>query len=125
MKYKLWDVLFIDFPYPDKSGREIRGERPAVVIQNNDSESFPTIIVAPITESDYSKKFKHCYKIVPTNKNGLRNQSCVMVFQLRAIDKKRTLRKAGELEKHYHNNIIKALEELFPIQVNVNKKESK
>ncbi len=124
MKCNLWDVLFIDFPFPDRSGRETRGERPAVVLQSRDIDSYPTIIVAPITETDYSKKFKHCYNIVPTAKNGLRKQSWVLIFQLRAIDKQRIIRKSGELEKYYHNKLQKALNALLPFNKDLNKKDS-
>jgi mRNA interferase MazF len=114
MSYQLWDVLFIDFPFSDKRGTETRGERPAVVVQAQDTEEYPTLIVVPLTEGEFPIQFKNCFHVFPTTTNGLRQKSCAMPFQLRSIDKKRILKKVGILESHYYRKMIQALHNLFP-----------
>ena len=87
-----------DIHYADLSptiGCEQGGVRPVLIIQNNIGNLYsPTVIVAPITGR--AKKWLstlvilHCTRLYKT--------SCVLLEQLRSIDKDRLLGYIGSLE---------------------------
>jgi Growth inhibitor len=95
MLIKRGDIFYVDLN-PTK-GSEQAGRRPVLVIQNNiGNEMAPTIVVAPLTTKKFSKEY-------PTNvqlKKGVANlkeDSVVLLSQIRTIDKKRLERKIGSL----------------------------
>ncbi len=88
------DVLLVDLP--SSNGREQSGRRPTVVVQSN-TASEPTLIVAPITSNLRTLRFAFSVRVDPTSENGLTTASVVLVFQLRAVDKVRIIRKLGQL----------------------------
>jgi len=95
MSIKRGDIFYVDLN-PIK-GSEQAGRRPVLVIQNNvGNEMAPTIIIAPLTTKKFSKEY-------PTNghiKKGVANlkeNSVVLLSQIRTIDKKRLERKIGSL----------------------------
>lgn len=97
------DVLTIDFPAPiGHSGHEQVGYRPALVVQTTLTDaSLPTVMVVPMTANPAASRFPHTIQVDPSPKNGLSRPSVLLVFQLRAIDKRRLDKKIGRLEKHY------------------------
>lgn len=88
------DVLLVTLPSSDQ--REQSGTRPAVAVQT-DVAGEPMLMIAPITSSQTALRFAFTVAIEPTPGNGLSVPSVVMVFQMRAIDKRRIVRKLGEL----------------------------
>ena len=92
------DVLLVSLPDSDK--REEKGNRPAIAIQTEVAAS-PMLIVVPITSALGALRFSFTVKIEPSAQNGLPLPSVAMVFQMRAIDRKRIMRKIGELEMQY------------------------
>ena len=88
------DILLVSLPASD--GREQSGHRPAVAVQT-DVAGEPMLMVAPITSNLKALRFKFSVKIEPSAENGLTQTSIVMVFQMRAIDKSRIVRKIGKL----------------------------
>lgn len=88
------DVLLISLPASDK--REQSGRRPAVAVQT-DLAGEPLLMIAPITSSLGALRFVFTVQINPSAENGLTEQSVVMIFQMRAIDKARIVRKIGQL----------------------------
>ena len=72
-------------------GYEQNGERPVVVLQNDMGNRYsPTVIVAPLTSSRTKKP-------LPTHvwcgaDSGLLKNSCILLEQIRAIDKTRLSR---------------------------------
>jgi len=78
-------------------GSEQRGHRPVLVIQNDvGNEYAPTTIIAPLTTKDFSKSY-------PTNVQvqrgvaGLKQDSTVLLSQIRIIDKSRLDQRIGML----------------------------
>jgi mRNA interferase MazF len=59
------------------------------------------LMVVPITSALGALRFSFTVKIEPSAQNGLTLPSVAMVFQMRAIDRKRIIRKIGELEMQY------------------------
>lgn len=58
-------------------------------------------MVVPVTSSLGALRFPFTVKIQPSEQNGLTLPFVAMVFQVRAIDRKRIIRKIGELEIDY------------------------
>lgn len=90
------DVLLISLPASD--GREQSGRRPAVAVQM-DVSGEPMLMIAPVTSNLNALRFKFAVEIMPSDENGLKQTSVVMVFQMRAIDKTRIIKKIGKLSR--------------------------
>jgi len=88
------DVLLVSLPTSE--GREQSGRRPVVAVQT-DVLGEPMLMVAPITLNSNALRFLFTVKIEPYDENGLSLPSIVMVFQMRAIDKTRIIKKLGKL----------------------------
>ena len=88
------DVLIVSLPATD--GREQSGRRPAVAVQT-DIAGEPMLMVAPVTSNLKASRFRFSIRIDPSPENGLTESSVIMVFQMRAIDKARVVRKLGVL----------------------------
>jgi mRNA interferase MazF len=92
------DVLLVGLPDSDK--REEKGNRPAIAVQTDVAVS-PMLMIVPVTSSLGALRFPFTVRIEPSVLNGLMLLSVAMVFQMRAIDRKRIIRKIGELEPEY------------------------
>jgi mRNA interferase MazF len=90
------DILLISLPISDK--REQSGRRPAVAVQT-DIAGEPLLMIAPITSNLAALRFAFTVRVEPSQKNGLTLPSVVMVFQMRAIDKTRIIRKIGQMSQ--------------------------
>ena len=90
------DVVVIDLPVSDL--HEQSGRRPAVAVQT-DLAGEPMLVVAPITSNLAALRFAFTVRVEPSPENGLTLPSIVMVFQLRAVDKQRLVRKIGQMSK--------------------------
>ena len=90
------DVVVLDLPVSDL--REQSGRRPAVAVQT-DLAGEPMLVVAPITSNLAALRFAFSVRVEPSPENGLILPSIVMVFQLRAVDKPRLVRKIGQMSK--------------------------
>jgi mRNA interferase MazF len=89
------DILLVALPDSDK--REERGTRPAIAVQTDNADS-PMLMVIPITSSLGALRFPLTVKLEPSSSNGLTLESVAMVFQLRAIDRRRIVKKIGTLD---------------------------
>jgi len=96
------DILLVRLP--DSDQREEKGSRPAIAVQTNIANS-PMLIVIPVTSSLGALRFSFAIKVEPSEQNGLSLPSVAMVFQMRAIDHRRIIRKIGELEPEYLTQI--------------------
>ena len=92
------DVLLVGLPESDQ--REEKGNRPAIAVQA-DVATSPMLMIVPVTSSLNALRFPFTVRIEPSQLNGLTLPSVAMVFQMRAIDRKRIIRKIGELELDY------------------------
>ena len=90
------DIYWVAFPTSE--GREQAGRRPALIIQADPfNQSLPTVYVIPITSNLRAASFAGTLRIEPDEDNGLTVPSVLLVFQLRAIDKRRLLNMAGKI----------------------------
>lgn len=88
------DILVVSLPATD--GREQSGRRPAVAVQT-DIVGEPMLMIAPITSNLAASRFSFSVPVEPSVENGLTVPSVIMIFQMRAIDKTRIIRKLGQL----------------------------
>ena len=90
-------------------GAEIRKTRPAVIIQNDVGNRFsPITVVAAITS-----KFEHpLYPVevlIRPPEGGLQIESVATLNQIRSLDRRRLIKKLGEVRKHTLDQIDNAL----------------
>jgi mRNA interferase MazF len=90
-------------------GSEQKGDRYAVIIQNNTGNRYsPTVIVAFISTAIHKAKLPTHVEIDVTN-SGIPEPSLIMCEQLRTLDKKRLVRKVGHLSVTKKQELDEAL----------------
>lgn len=94
------DIILVKLPQPsDGIGHEQIGDRPVLVVQDDiASSSLSVIMIIPFTGKINASRFPHTILIQPTSQNGLSSPSALLVFQLRAIDKRRVIKTLGHLD---------------------------
>ena len=106
MPIRRGDVFWVDLN-PVK-GSEQAGRRPVVVIQNDvGNEVAPTVIVAPLTTKSFTKHYPINVHI-PRGIAGLKEDSTILLSQIRTIDKTRLARKIGHLPSSYLKQVDQA-----------------
>ena len=107
MPIRRGDVFWVDLN-PVK-GSEQAGRRPVVVIQNDvGNEVAPTVIVAPLTTKSFTKHYPINVHI-PRGVAGLKENSTILLSQIRTIDKTRLDRKIGRLPPTYLKQVDQAI----------------
>ncbi|MFA7255357.1 MAG: type II toxin-antitoxin system PemK/MazF family toxin [Candidatus Omnitrophota bacterium] len=107
MSIKRGDLFWVDLD-PTR-GSEQSGRRPVVVIQNDIGNEFaPTVIVAPMTTRNFSKEYPTNVSI-PRAVSGLKENSTVLLSQIRTLDKKRVEKKIGHLPRIYLERVDHAI----------------
>jgi mRNA interferase MazF len=90
-------------------GAEQAGVRPVWVVQNDQANKFiPTVTVVPLTSNLRASRFSFTVLISATQ-SGLPQDSVVLAFQIRTLDKSRLIRKAGHLNVDQMAAIDRAL----------------
>lgn len=110
MKYG--DIYSVEIPA--SNGREQAGTRPALIVQTSKAH-LPTILIVPLTTKLAALSFTATFRIVPDQDNHLATESVALVFQLRAIDKKRLKSKIGHLSEKYLKELKAKLKFLLNI----------
>ena len=91
------ELYWVEFP--PANGHEQAGRRPAVVLQDDGyAGAVGTVFVVPVTGSLANLRFPATVRVDPTSDNGLLASSAVLVFQARAIDRRRLRNRIGVLE---------------------------
>ena len=109
-KMKKGDVWIVEIPMLD--GHEQHGVRPVIVIADTKTS---VAIVIPCTSNLRALRFPHTLQLEPTQKNGLSEPTVALLFQLRAIDKKRFQKKIGALDKQTMSSVNKMLRSLLAL----------
>ncbi len=90
---KRGEIYYVDLN--DTKGSEQRGERPAVILQNQQGNLHSTTtIIAPMT-SFINKRLLPVHVLIQDN--NIRNNSIILLEQIRVVDKIRLIEKLGEL----------------------------
>lgn len=98
---------------PEANGHEQGGKRPVIILVDTDSN---IAIIIPFTSSIQSLRFPHTIEVEPSKENGLTARSIALVFQIRAIDKKRLKNKIGRIEI----SIIKKIDDMLKNLLQIN-----
>ena len=107
MSIKRGDLFWVDLN-PTRGSAQA-GRRPVVVIQNDIGNEFaPTVIVAPMTTRNFSKEYPTNVPI-PRAVSGLKEDSTVLLSQIRTLDKKRVEKKIGHLPGSYLERVDRAI----------------
>lgn len=78
-------------------GSEQGGFMPVVILSGNLLNRYlPVVITAPLTTK--IKKYKGNPIIIPSETNGLHDESELLVFQIRSISKDRLVKKIGNIK---------------------------
>jgi len=95
------DLFEVDLPAPSgRAGREQVGPRPCIIVQTGTADAvLPTTMIVPLTSKLSALSFPHTFRVDPSPENGLSTPSVPLVFQLRAIDKRRLGNRIGHIEK--------------------------
>jgi mRNA interferase MazF len=111
------EIWTINLPQPKgKPGHEQQGRRPGIVVQADIADpKLPTTIVIPTTSNQDPLRFPYTMLIPPSAHNGLDKSSVLLVFQIRAIDKDRLVRRLGWLEHEHLHNMEKNIRALLDI----------
>lgn len=90
-------------------GHEIKKSRPAVIIQNDLGNKYsPITIVAPVTSQNTEKIYP--IEVLLTKQNArLQKESKVLLNQIRAIDKRRLVKRVGMLSDDAQEQVNEAL----------------
>ena len=105
------EMYWVEFP--PSNGHEQAGRRPAIVIQDDTfAGSLALSLVVPVTGQPANARFPGTVAITPSGQNGLLKPSVVLVFQARAMDRKRFRNRIGVLEPDVLAQIYEALDKL-------------
>lgn len=110
---KIGDIYLVEIPV--SGGHEQEGVRPAIIVQTSENiEKVPTVLIVPFTTQIRTSNFPFTFIVEPDSNNSLTSTSVALVFQLRAIDKKRLKTKIGSLKpddmlilKQHIENLLK------------------
>ena len=85
------DIVKVELPPPvGCPGHEQFGFRPAIIVQDDVKfRALPTTIVVPLTTNYTASRLPGTFFVKKSSTNGLTQDSIALVFQVRAIDKKR------------------------------------
>lgn len=105
------DIFWADLPPSD--GYEQAGRRPVLIFQDDGyAGSLPTVLIVPISSSAASLRFPGTVAIPATDANGLTYDSVLLVFQLRALDRRRLRSHIGTAEAAVIAQAYQALDAL-------------
>jgi|SRR3989338_2256465 len=90
-------------------GHEIKKPRPAVIIQNDLGNKYsPITIIAPLTSQNLDKVYP-IEVFIRKEPLGLDKDSKVLLNQIRAIDKRRLVKRLGQVDNETMIKIDEAL----------------
>lgn len=94
-------------------GHEIKKTRPAVIIQNDIGNKYsPMTIIAPLTSQNIDKIYP--FEALLTKENsGAETESKALLNQIRAIDKRRLIKRVGKV----NDEVIIKIDEAIKINL--------
>jgi mRNA interferase MazF len=105
------DIVWADLPPSD--GYEQAGRRPVLILQDDGyARSLPTIIIIPISSSSAALRFPGTVEIPATDANGLTYDSVILVFQIRALDRRRLRAQIGVADQAVLAQVYQSLDQL-------------
>lgn len=107
------DIYLVEIP--PSGAHEQAGVRPAVILQNPSYfNRLSTVLIVPLTGQLKALHFPGTLRIRPDAQNRLQKESVALVFQLRAIDRRRLKAKLGVLDAVTLGQIKDIVKDLIP-----------
>ena len=97
---------------PKSNGHEQSGLRPVIILSEIEAN---TVIIIPFTSNSQSLKYPSTLKINSSKNSGLGSGSTALIFQIRAIDKKRLKNKVGVIESKELKEIDSILKKILKL----------
>ena len=114
MEIKRGDVFLVD-PNP-VVGAEQAGIRPALVIQiDKANAASPHTVLIPFTTRIREVKLPS-HVMIPAGTGGLVEQSVLLCEQIRVIDKRRLVRKMGNVGEGYLRDVERAVKVILGLE---------
>lgn len=108
------DIYLVEIP--TSGGHEQQGIRPAIIVQPAENiEKVPTVLIVPFTTQIKASNFPFTFIVEPDSTNNLASTSVALVFQLRAIDKRRLKNRLGNLSPVDIQTLKQNLEKILKI----------
>ena len=111
---RIGDIYLVEIPL--SGGHEQAGLRPAIIIQATGLEKLPTILIVPLTSKLKAAEFPFTFVMKPDRLNNLDAVSVALIFQLRAIDKKRLKNKIGKVEQTQLRFLKQTLKDIMGLE---------
>ena len=106
------DIHWIELP--PSTGHEQSGRRPAIIVQDEASVGIlPVVLTVPLTTASSTLRFPGTLRIQPATENGLSDPSVALVFQLRAVDRRRIGGRIGAVSSVVLAEIFATLDKLM------------
>lgn len=94
-------------------GHEQGGFRPVFILQNNIlNRHLNTVVIAPITTNLQAKRYFTTY-FLEQKQSNLPQDSVILLFQLRTIDKKRLKKRISKVSPQIFQNIKRQMYLIF------------
>ena len=108
------DIYWVEIPAAN--GHEQAGLRPAIILQSAAvTPKLSTVQIVPLTSQVKAQKFPATLLIAPDSTNNLSARSVALVFQLRAIDRRRLKTRLGTLKRGQLAQIKQRVKMLFDL----------
>ncbi len=105
------DIVWADLPPSD--GHEQSGRRPVMIFQDDGyARSLPTTLIIPLTSSWAALRLPGTVAMPATTASGLAYDSVLLVFQIRALDRRRLGARIGTAEPNVIAQVYQALDAL-------------
>ncbi|ODS35301.1 hypothetical protein BEH94_08780 [Candidatus Altiarchaeales archaeon WOR_SM1_SCG] len=108
MKMEKGEIRLVEIP--TAGGHEQSGARPAIVLSELEAG---IVIIIPFTSNAQALRFPHTIDVNPSVENGLKSRSIALVFQMRAIDKRRIKNRVGTIESKTMEKIDEMIKEML------------
>jgi mRNA interferase MazF len=79
-------------------GAEIKKTRPALILQNDIANRYSSVTIVAAITSKFEEPLYPTEVKIEVNEGGLKIESVILLNQLRTIDKKRLIKRLGELK---------------------------
>jgi mRNA interferase MazF len=104
---KRGEIYWID--WDPARGSEQKGQRPALVIQNDVGNKYSSTTIVATCSTKFTKSYPF-QVFVEARESGLPDDCIIDLGQIITVDKSRLLRKCGKLSKDKMHEVNKALQ---------------
>lgn len=91
-------------------GSEIKKTRPALILQNNISNTYSSITIVAAITSKFDDTLYPTEVLIESPEGGLSQDSVVLLNQIRSIDKARLIQRLGVVKDKTINRVNQAIE---------------